>query len=398
MITDTTPAGPERGRARSASLALLVAITMTGTVAMHIFVPALPDVAAELGASAFAAQLTLTLYLCGLAGGQLVYGPVSDRFGRRPVIVFSLAIYLVGFLLAIPATTISWLIGARILQSLGGCGALVIGRAMVRDVSTSEDATRQLAVLTMAMGLTPALAPALGGFINLWFGWRAIFVVLAVIVGILLTLVLITLPETNLHPVALPGIRPIMAGYGRLLRSSRYRKYVVAGACGGTSLYAFLSASPFLIMDVLHRPSSDVGLYCLVVTAGMIVGSLLARQLSGRLEIRHAARRGNTICLVGAAGLLAVAFSGQLSVVTLIGPLIVYALGIGILGPNAVAGLMNVDPDAAGSASSLYGFTQMAFGAIFTLSVAIWHDGTALPVAVTLLGAAVISAISLHRL
>lgn len=398
MTIDTAPAGPDPGRARPASLALLVAITMTGTVAMHVFVPALPDVAAELGADAFAAQLTLTLYLCGLAGGQLVYGPVSDRFGRRPVIVFSLALYLAGFLLAIPATTISWLIGARVVQSLGGCGALVIGRAMVRDVSTSEDATRQLAILTMAMGLTPALAPALGGFINLWFGWRAIFVVLAVIVGILLTLVLATLPETNLHPVALPGIRPIVAGYGRLLRSSRYRKYLVAGACGGTSLYAFLSASPFIIMDMLHRPSSEVGLYCLVVTGGMIVGSVLARQLAGRLEIRHAARRGNMICLLGAAGLLAVALVGQLSVVTLIGPLVVYALGIGILGPNAVAGLMNVDPEAAGSASSLYGFTQMAFGAIFTLAVAIWHDGTAVPVAVTLLAAAVISAVSLHRL
>ncbi len=398
MMTDTTPAGPEPGRARSASLTLLVAITMTGTVAMHVFVPALPDVAAELGASAFAAQLTLTLYLCGLAGGQLVYGPVSDRFGRRPTIIFSLALYLLGFLLAIPAATISWLIGARILQSLGGCGALVIGRAMVRDVSTSEDATRQLAVLTMAMGLTPALAPALGGFINLWFGWRAIFVVLAAVVGILLTLVLVTLPETNLHPVSLPGIRPIVAGYRRLLRSSRYRKYLVAGACGGTSLYAFLSASPFLIMDVLHRPSSEVGIYCLVVTAGMIVGSLFARQLAGRLEIRHAARRGNMICLVGAAGLLAIALSGYLSVVTLIAPLVIYALGIGILGPNAVAGLMNVDPEAAGSASSLYGFTQMAFGAMFTLSVAIWHDGTAVPVAVTLMAAAAISATSLHRL
>ena len=149
-----------------ASLPLLVAITMTGTVAMHIFVPALPDAAADLQASAFEAQLTITLYLCGLAGGQLVYGPISDRFGRRPVIIASLALYLVGFLLAIPAQSMGFLVFARVLQSLGGCGSLVIGRAMVRDISAGEDATRQLAVLTMAMSMTPALAPAVGGFVN----------------------------------------------------------------------------------------------------------------------------------------------------------------------------------------------------------------------------------------
>ena len=379
------------------SLALLVAVTMTGTVALHVFVPALPATAADLSASAFTVQLTITLYLCGLAGGQLVYGPLSDRFGRRPVIICSLALYLVGFLLAIPAPDIGSLIVARVLQSLGGCGSLVIGRAMVRDVSTSTDAARKLAVLTMAMTLTPAVAPVLGGFVNAWFGWRAIFAVLAVIVGILLGIVITTLPETNRHPVALPGIRPILAGYGRLLRSAKYRNYVVAGSCGGTSLYSFLAAAPFLLIDVLRRPVEEVGLYCLVVTAGMVVGSALARQIAGRLEVRHAARRGNWLCLAGALLLLGIDLSGHLSVLTLISPLVLYAVGVGVMSPNAVAGLMNVDPDAAGSASSLYGFTQMAFGALFTLAVALWHDGSATPVATTLLVASVLAALSLHR-
>ncbi len=381
----------------AASVPLLVAVTMTGTVAMHVFVPALPAAAADLHATPFAAQLTITLFLCGLAGGQLVYGPLSDRFGRRPVIVASFALYLVGALLAVPARTIGFLIFARLLQSLGGCGSLVIGRAMVRDVSTGTDAARQLAALTMAMSMTPALAPAIGGFINGAFGWRAIFVGLALAIAILLGLVLLTLPETNAHPVRLPGIRPILAGYGRLLRSAKFRHYTVAASCGGTSIYAFLAVAPFLLVDVLHRTSEEVGLYCLLVTLGMLVGSAIARQVAGRLEIRHAARRGNLVCGLSALTLLAVDLSGSLTVAALVAPLFVYAIGVGVMGPNAVAGLMNVDPEAGGAASSLYGFTSMAFGAGFTLLVSLWHAGSALPVAIILIGASLVAGVTLQR-
>jgi MFS transporter, DHA1 family, multidrug resistance protein len=390
-------AAPPFRRDRDPSLTLLVAVTMTGTVALHIFVPALSVAAVDLGASPFAIQLTVALYLVGLAAGQLVYGPLSDRFGRRPVIMGSLALYLFGILLAIPAAGVAHLIVARVLQSLGACASLVLGRAMVRDVSDPSDATRKLAVLTTSMMLTPALAPALGGIINAAFGWRAIFVALALLVGTLLALVVLTLPETNRRPVALPGIRPVLAGYGRLLRSAKFRHYVTAGSCGATSIYAFLAAAPFLLVDVLGRPLEEVGLYCLVVTGGMVTGALGARQLAGRLEVRHAARRGNWICVAGALSLLAVDTAGFLSVATLIVPLVVYAIGLGLLSPNAAAGLMSVDPDAAGSASSLYGFTQMAFGAAFTLPVALWHTGNALPVALTLLAASGLAACSLHR-
>ncbi len=163
---DVTEASRPAGRprriqprdARQASLPLLVAVTMTGTVALHIFVPALAAAAADLGTTPVAAQLTITLYLVGLACGQLVYGPLSDRFGRRPVLIAGLSLYLAGLLLAIPARSIEVLIVARILQSLGACGSLVLGRAMVRDVSTATDAARKIAILTMAMTLTPALA------------------------------------------------------------------------------------------------------------------------------------------------------------------------------------------------------------------------------------------------
>ena len=388
---------PEAGADRKAPLPLLVAVTMTGTVALHIFVPALAAAAADLGTTQAGAQLTITVYLIGLAGGQLLYGPLSDRFGRRPILLAGLGLYLAGLLLAIPAPNIGVLLVARALQSLGACGSLVIGRAMVRDVSTREDAARKLAILTTAMTLTPALAPAIGGVVSGAFGWRAVFVVLACVVAALGTLVAFTLPETNRHKVALPGIGAVLAGYIRLVRIPAFRAYLVAGACGGTSLYAFLAVAPFLLVDRLGRSPEEVGFDCLLVVFGMVGGAVLASRLAARVPIRRAARGGNLVCIAAALVLLLVDRTGTLGVVSLLVPLFAYAVGVGLLSPNAVAGLMNVDPHAAGSASSLYGFTQMTFGAVFTAAATAWPATTASPVALALLAAGLIAASALRR-
>ncbi len=268
---------------------------------------------------------------------------------------------------------------------------------MVRDVSTSADATRKLAILTLAMTLIPALAPALGGGVSQAFGWRSVCVALAALVAVLATLVVFTLPETNHHRIALPGPGAMAAGYLRLMRIPAFRAYMIAGSCAGTSLYAFLAAAPFLLVDRLGRSPQEVGLDCLIVVFGMVAGATLASRLAGRVPIRRAARGGNLLCLAGALSLLVIDRAGGLSVGSLIAPLVVYAVGVGLVGPNAVAGLMNVDPHAAGAASSLYGFMQMAFGALFTLAVASWHDASATPVAVTLLAAALTAAAALRR-
>ena len=370
---------------------------MTGTVALHVFVPALAAAAGDLRTTPAAIQLTISLYIAGLAVGQLIYGPLSDRYGRRPVLVTSLSLYLAGLLLAIPAPGVGTLIVARTLQSLGACGSLVIGRAMLRDVSDPDDAARKLALVTMAMTLTPALAPAIGGFITEFWGWRAIFVVLAAVVAVLLAVVVATLGETNAAPVDRLSVRAIARVYAALLRRPVFRAYLVAGACGGTSLYAFLAVAPFLLVDRLGRSTSEVGIDCLLVVLGMVAGAIAASRLAGRVAVRHAAQAGNAVCIVGALTLLVVDRGGWLGVGTLLGPLIVYAVGVGLLAPNAVAGLMNVDPRAAGSASSLYGFTQMAVGAAFSLLVALWHDGSATPVATVLLAAGLVAALALRR-
>jgi DHA1 family bicyclomycin/chloramphenicol resistance-like MFS transporter len=382
---------------RRAPLALLVAVTMTGTVALHIFVPALAAAAVDLRTDAAGVQATITVYLIGLAGGQLLYGPLSDRYGRRPVLIGGLALYLAGLLLAIPAPNIATLLVARTMQSLGACSCLVIGRAMVRDVSSREDAARKLAILVTAMTLTPALAPAIGGVVSHAFGWRSVFVLLAVVVALLLALVVVVLPETNRHKVSLPGVGAVVAAYVRLVRLPAFRAYLVAGACGGTSLYAFLAVAPFLLVDRLGRSPQEVGFDCLLVVFGMVAGAVLASRIAARVPILRAARSGNVVCILSALALLAVDRSGALGVVSLIVPLFAYAVGVGLLSPNAVAGLMNVAPNAAGSASSLYGFAQMSFGAVFTAAATAWPATSATPVALTLLAAGIVAALALRR-
>ena len=387
----------ERPAPRQASLALLVAVTMTGTVALHIFVPALAAAAFDLHTDAAGIQSTITVYLIGLAGGQLVYGPLSDRYGRRPVLIGGLGLYLAGLLLAIPAPNLGVLLVARMMQSLGACSCLVIGRAMVRDVSTREDAARKLAILVTAMTLTPALAPAIGGVVSHAFGWRSVFVVLAGLVAFLGAMVVLTLPETNRHKVALPGLAAVLAAYLRLVRMPVSRAYLVAGGCAGTSLYAFLAVAPFLLVNRLGRSPQEVGFDCLLVVFGMVAGAVIASRIARRVSILQGARSGNLICIVSALALLAVDRSGVLTIETLIVPLFAYAVGVGLLSPNAVAGLMNVDPHAAGSASSLYGFTQMTFGALFTAAATAWPATSATPVALTLLAAGLIAGLSLRR-
>jgi DHA1 family bicyclomycin/chloramphenicol resistance-like MFS transporter len=176
---------------------VLAAIACSGTLAMHMFVPALPAVARELDTTPAAAQLTLTVYLIGIAAGQLIYGPLSDRFGRRPVLIASLAVFLAATLTAAFAPTIQWLIVARVVQSLGACGGLVLGRAMARDGATPEQAARQLALLVMVMTASPAIAPLLGATVATILGWRGIFGLLGAAGAGLLLLALISLPETS---------------------------------------------------------------------------------------------------------------------------------------------------------------------------------------------------------
>ena len=361
---------------------------------MHIFVPALPAVARQFDVQPGIAQLTLTLYLVGIAIGQLLYGPLSDRFGRRPVLIVALAVFLLGTLLAGIAPRIEWLITARVLQALGACGGLVLGRAMVRDGAPTDQAARQIAFLVMAMTMTPALAPMVGGTITGWLGWRAIFAFLGVTGLALLVLTLLALPETNRQRIALPNPGAMLAVYGRLLRLPQFRALAIGGACMSTSMYAFFASSPFLFIEVLHRPASEIGAYYMVIVAGITLGSWIASRLVVGSRADKILPAAAVLGMVGAGALLVIDLAGWLSIASMLGAVCVFSLGAGLASPVATARAIGADPRAIGAASGLYGFMQMTVGAVCTLLVGIWHADSALPAACILLASALIALMS----
>ena len=376
-----------RGRARTPFL-LLVAMTACGTLGMHIIIPALPATARALDISVGTAQLTITLYLIGLAIGQLLYGPVSDRFGRRPVLLAGLCLFTGASVVTAAAPNAAVLIIARILQSLGGCAGLVLGRAAVRDGATADKAAGQLALLTLVMALVPAIAPAIGGVITAYFGWRSSFVLLALFGGATLLACALAMPETLTERGATR--RSMVTSYVRLLRSPRFLGYAIGGACSTTAFYGFMSASPFIFETQLHQSTQRMGLYYLFLMLGVAAGSFAANRVAGKLPVRTALRIANGLGILGAALFALADAAGLLSVLTVVAPVSLFMVGAGMASPFALAGSVSVNPQAIGAASGMYGFVQMSYGMLCTVVVETWHPGAVYPVAIVLLGSALI--------
>ena len=238
------------------------------------------------------------------------------------------------------------------------------------------------------MAAAPAIAPVLGGYATAWMGWRAAFALLAIVGGVTLAFTVLLLPETN---ALQSGTRAsLLLGSLRLFRSRAFCGYVLGGACTTTSFYAFMAASPFILVDLLHQPTERVGLYYLLLMAGVAAGGLSANRLAGRIRAQVALRIANSLAIAGAAGFMLVDLAGWLNVVTVIAPIVVFMVGAGMASPFALTGAVSVNPHAIGAASGLYGFTQMAYGALCTVIVEVWRPGSVFPVAVVLLASALL--------
>jgi MFS transporter, DHA1 family, multidrug resistance protein len=360
---------------------LLVAVTATGTLAMHILIPVLPLAAADLSVSRRAIQQAITLYLFGVASGQLLYGPVSDRVGRRPTLIAALILYVAAGAVAGWAATIGTLLIARVLQALGGCGGLVLGRAIVRDSAGPGDATARMALLTMVQSLAPGVGPAVGGLVGAWFGWRSIFVLLVALGLVTLAGVVLALPET----AASRGSGRMLRAYPQLLRSRTFCGYLFGGAFTSTTFFAYLTASPFIFTDMLHRPASEVGLYYLVVLSGVPIGSFTSSRLARRVPSILLLRATSAVALAGALLFFFVAAIGSLTVITVLGPMILFSVGVGAASPVAITAAISTDLHLIGAASGLYGFMQMANGAVCTLTVGLIPADPAFAAATVLL-------------
>jgi MFS transporter, DHA1 family, multidrug resistance protein len=365
---------PPRGRLRPDSTAgtvLLTALVAIGSFSVSIYTPSMPALVDDFHTRPAMVKLTLSLFLVGFAVAQLVYGPLSDRLGRRPVLVAGLTIYVIGSIACVAAPSIEAMIAARFLQAVGACAGPVLGRAVVRDVHGREGTARVLAWIAAATTLSPAIGPTLGGSLHVWFGWRANFVLLALFGAALLLTAWRLLGETNrqLDPVAIHVVA-MADNYWRLLTDRRYLGYMLSGSCIYAGLYSWIAAAPFLFVERLGFSPDRYGALTIVTTGSYIGGSLAAARLTHRAGLDRMILIGCTLAVFGAGSMSLLALLAALSTAALIGPMMLFSFGMGLVLANAMAGGLLPFPRMAGIASALLGFAQMALAALATMLVA----------------------------
>ncbi|BBK29579.1 DHA1 family bicyclomycin/chloramphenicol resistance-like MFS transporter [Stella humosa] len=367
---------------RRALVVLITGLVALGPLSTDLYLPSLPALTRDLGSDVGAAQLTLSLFLVAFACCQLVCGPLSDRFGRRPVILGGTVVYLLATVACMLAPSMEALIAARFFQALGACTGPVLGRAIVRDLYGREGAARVLAYVGAAMALAPAVGPILGGFVEVWVGWRANFALLGFYAAVILLGVVTLLEESNRHPdpTALAP-RQLAANYLGFLSSRRYLGYAATVALGYCGLFAFISGSAHVLIEVVGLSPDRYGFCFAAFVVGYATGTTLAGRLTQRLGIDRMIALGAGIACAGGLAMAALAWGRVETVAAIVGPSVVYMVGVGMVFPNAQAGAMGPFPTKAGAAAALVGFLQMATAAAVGIAVGHAFDGTSIPMA-----------------
>ena len=356
------------------SLVLLATVTALVFSALHLVLPALPILMRRFSAAPASVQLVVTLFLVGIAAGQLLYGPISDRFGRRPVLIAGLVLFLAGTLLCGAAWSLPALIAGRVLEAVGACAGLVLGRAILLDVYERDAAARGLAIILMTMTIAPGASPTVGAYLLEWFDWRAIFVLLGLLGAAILGLVVLRLPET--HPNRMRfGAAGIVRSHVTLLRSLEYLAFALSGACRTAAWFTFAAGAPYVLSELLHQPPSTYGLMILLPMASYVLGNGVAARLAPRVGSFNLVLWGRTFALAAAVGMVSWWGVAGLGLWMLFLPMACVAFADGLSHPAIMAAALSVYPKITGTASGLLGSLQMGAAALGTIIVAaLPHD------------------------
>ncbi|GAA2284259.1 multidrug effflux MFS transporter [Streptomyces hawaiiensis] len=374
---------------------LLGSLTAVPPLAMDMYLPSLPEVTRSLNAPAATVQLTLTACLAGMALGQLVVGPMSDRWGRRRPLLAGLGVFVVATVLCALAPTVETLVAFRLAQGLAGAAAIVIARAVVRDLYDGMAMARFFSTLMLISGVAPIVAPLIGGQVLRVTDWRGVFVVLTVIGVLIGILVWTRLPET-LEPAERHG-----GGVGEALRAMRglladraFAGYMLTGGFAFAALFAYISASPFVIQEIYGASPQTFSLLFGVNSVGLVlVGQINGKILVGRVSLDRVLGIGLTIVTAAATALLLMSLGvfGEVGLVPVAAALFVLMSAMGITLPNTQALALMRTKHAAGSASALLGTSSFLIGAIASPLVGVAGEDTALPMAVVQLAAALVA-------
>ncbi|AZC24271.1 multidrug effflux MFS transporter [Pseudomonas sessilinigenes] len=343
---------------------LLLIVVCLPRISIDLYLPALPAMADALGASDQQLQLTLSLYMLGYAFSMLLGGPLCDRFGRRPVLLWGMALYLLASLACMLATRVEVLMAARLLQALGGCCGTLVGRVMVRDRCTPAEQARLLGLLSMGIALSPMLAPVLGSLLGHWLGWRGLFLCLSLLAAAVWLLMLAKLAETRSPEVAQMPRQNLPRLYLRLLRSRYFMRYSLAIGCLYCTYFPFILQSPALLQRQLGLSSSAYALVFAATVAGYLLGSRWFQRLAPRQGADRLIARATLLNLAGAGLLLIARGFWPDSLLAIVLPMLAIMLAVGLAIPACQLAILQPYADVAGSASGLFFFIQMGMTAL----------------------------------
>jgi DHA1 family bicyclomycin/chloramphenicol resistance-like MFS transporter len=378
---------------------LLGALIAVAPLAMDIYLASMPSMADALATTPERVQLTLSLYMYAWGASQIVVGPLTDRFGRRPLLLAGLGIFVVASIACAAAHDVHALIGARIAQALGMATVAVVPRAVVRDLYTGNEAARVLSLMGIVLGIAPVVAPIIGSHLHVWFGWRANFIFVAGYGALALLCVAVALPETiRTRDRSATAPRTILANYGRLLRSRSYVGYTLVAAASSSGLFAWLAGSAFVFVSVIGTGERGFGFLFGAVMLGNVTGAAIGSRLVTRLGIDRLLGFSTSLMLFSGATLAVLASLRVAHPLAVVVPMFLFMIALMTTMPQATAGALTLFPEIAGSAASLLLFCQFVSASTAALIVGMTFDGSGRPMAWTIGVATVLGFVAFRTL
>jgi DHA1 family bicyclomycin/chloramphenicol resistance-like MFS transporter len=344
---------------------LLALLTGIGPLSVDMYLPSWPEMARLLNATPAQVQLTISVYLVGFGLGQVIYGPLSDRHGRKPVLMGAIALFVLASVICTVAPSIEVLIVARTFQALGGAGMMVLPRAIARDMHEGVYVAREMARMAAVMALTPVIAPFAGGVLQTAFGWRSNFVCLTGFGLVTAALVWWLLPESLRARAPEPiSLTAMLRVFGEFLQNRYFLAHLGLGVCAFIGLFTWISSAGFVMQDIYGLSPFSFGLAFAIGSCGYLVGTFLGSHLVTRIGIDRTIGLGTVAFAAGGIGAILALMLGLTSVMSIVLPVSLYLAGLGLAFPLAQAGALLPFPKRAGAASSLVGFVQQSSGAI----------------------------------
>jgi DHA1 family bicyclomycin/chloramphenicol resistance-like MFS transporter len=377
-IMTSTTATSAQPIAKPSFIALLIAVSAVSPLGINMYLPSMPGMARALGVDFTTIQLTLSLYLAAMAIGQLIIGPLSDRFGRRPILLIGLSVFVLGSLICLMAQNAGVLIFGRVVQAIGGCAGITLSRAIVRDLYRRDQVASMIGYVTMGMAVAPMVAPTIGGVLDTFYGWRASFAFLVLFGSLALLFASLQLSETNRSRGSVGDGDRLLQSYLALFRSRLFWGYSLATSFVSAMFFSFVAGAPYVMIEIMGRSPAEYGFYFALVPSGYILGNFVTARFAVTIGQNRMFLTGMAISLLGIGSMAAAFAAGLGHPLALFAPMFLIGVANGLVLPNGIAGAVSVKPDAAGAAAGLSGSLQIGFGALVApiigalLSTTVW--------------------------